>query len=517
MSTTPEPSTVEATVLAKSSTAAGVIAIDDVYIAPDRMREDNAATRKYIDEELAPSIYANGVIQPSVLNFPDGGFTDPITGKVYKAVLVAGWCRWQSCIALGMQQIPYTLRKNLRPDQLLELELAENLWRKDMTWQEKVVGIYSTHRSKEILEGAQGNKWGQRETGKLLGCSHGYVAECAALSKAIMAGDIEVKAAASFSDAKKVLAGRKEQAALSLLAQHTGAVPSAKAPTNAPAMGPVRGTAGIDLASLTGSPSELVGALSTPTGTLLPDGITVDLSEIIFNMDNRDWFSAQTPASVDIIYTDIPYGIDMDNLDFNAADLDRVVEAHDIDENVSQMLPFLENAYRVLKDQTYCLFWYDIKHHEKLTAWGEQVGFSVCPYPFIWNKLHPCRNRAGNTWPTKAVEYVMIMRKGTASLRKPMTKNYFDADGSAERKLQRNPFSKPFEVSRHLLSHFVIPGDVMVDCYAGEGSLVCAGLNMGLRVKAIEKNPVHVPGLTERVKTTYSALTRSGVTFTHGN
>ena len=56
-----------------------------------------------------------------------------------------------------------------------------------------------------------------------------------------------------------------------------------------------------------------------------------------------------------------------------------------------------------------------------------------------------------------------------------------------QRQTQRNPFAKPFAVSKEVIGAVCIPGDVVVDCYAGEGSLVRCALNMGMQIRAIEK------------------------------
>ena len=122
----------------------------------------------------------------------------------------------------------------------------------------------------------------------------------------------------------------------------------------------------------------------------------------------------------------------MGNLDFSAEDLDRVADEHDVEENISQMRPFLKNCYRVLKPGKYLIFWYDLSHHEKLQKWGKDVGFDVQVPPLFWCKEHPCKNRAAGKWWTGATEYMMVMCKGTGTLRKPQLKNFFFADGRAE-------------------------------------------------------------------------------------
>lgn len=502
----------EQQILSKSTEGSNIIDLDQVYINPERARKDTAEVRRYIDEELCPSIIDNGLIHPPILNF----FDEPIErdGKTYPCELVAGWCRTQAFIMLGLTKLPYNPRRNLSETEYKEVELEENFRRRDMTWQEKVCAIDEIHQLKMRRAGADGTKWGQSHTGKMLGTSAGHVNNAKKLASYIRNGDEEIINASGVTDALNILVKRKDDELAQYVAAQAGV--QTATPTPVTGMGPIRGSTGISLDDVaatspqTNSPTE-----SVDTGTVmeLTQVTEFDLNKIVFNEDNRDWFARQPDESVDLVYTDIPFGIDMDNLDFNAADLDRVADAHDVEENVSQMKPFLENSYRVLKDGKYCLFWYDLKHHEKLIEWALEVGFTAQPYPIVWCKTHPCRNRAGNIWWTKAIEYVMVLRKGTATLREPQTKNYILADGSAERKMQRNPFSKPFEVSKQIIEPLTIPGDLMLDPYAGEGSIVRAGLNMGLQVIGVEKEEHHYIRLVEHVRNVLTAMTRGKAKF----
>ena len=482
-------------VLAKSASGTGLIPISDIIIPPDRIREDTPSIRSRIDTDLAPSIVDCGLIHPPVLNYDE-------TSNTY--TLVAGWCRLQACIALGLTEIPYNLVKDLHEDQRLELELEENLRRSDMTWQENVLAIARIHKLKTKLARANSEPWGLKQTGAVIGlASTGHISECLKVAEHLRAGDEEVTKAPTFSQASKIIGGRVEDAIVEELMGSSMPKPKKRKPSD---IGPVSSSQGIDLTAAIDSTVSVNESLSGPE-------LEVDLSQILFHMDNKEWFDQAGDECVDLVYTDIPYGIDMSMLDYGADDLDRVAEAHDIDENVSQMRPFLMNAYRVLKDKKYCFFWYDLKHHEKLYNWGKEAGFDVLPYPLIWCKEHPCRNRAAGKWPTKAVEYVMVMGKGTATLREAWTKNYILADGSTERKTQRNPFAKPFAVSKWILEKVAVPGDLMLDCYAGEGSLVRCAINMGLRVIAVEKDEKHIPRLEEHIKRVYSEMSRGKATF----
>lgn len=79
--------------------------------------------------------------------------------------------------------------------------------------------------------------------------------------------------------------------------------------------------------------------------------------------------------------------------------------------------------------------------------------------------------------------------------------------------MQRNPFAKPFEISKKIIETVVIPGATILDPYAGEGSLVRAALRLGMKAIAVEKSKKHFPGLVEHVKKIYSDMARGKAEF----
>lgn len=504
-----ETETLQEQILRRSSTGHGVISIAQIYISPERMRKDSPTVRKHIDEDLCPSIAEKGLIQPPTIHLFDT--LKEIDGRTYAAELIAGWCRLQAFIALGLEFIPYNSRAKLTPDQLLELELEENDVRLDMSWQDRCLGIRAIHLKKKYEASKNGTSWGFRESGRLLGMALGHIHDIITVAEALP-GDEELNSASNIYDAMKILMARKEDAIVAELANAALGSTSIKPLTGKQIQ--TLSERGITISPMANKPVVSTSSVSEPLPQVQQEtNYKIDLSKMLFNMDNKEWFAQAEPESVDLVYTDIPYGIDMDNLDFGADDLERVRDAHDVDENVSQMGPFLRNAFKVLKPNKYCLFWYDIKHQEKLHQFALDAGFTVQPYPIIWCKEHPCRNRAAGTWWTKAVEYVFVCRKGTGTLRMAQTRNWYLADGSAERRTQRNPFSKPFAVSKPLLEATTVPGDKVLDCYAGEGSLVRCALTMGRQIVAVEKEKHHFDRLTEHVKKVISSLTRDKASY----
>lgn len=480
---------------------------------PERMRRNSPSVLSHI-EELSISISKHGLIQPVVIFFDSANDNRP-TG-------VAGWCRTQASLKLSLDSVPFVLRQNLSPDVAKALELEENLRRKDMTWQEKILGIYETHMLKVKLSAIDYKTWGQRETGAVLGIKASHVNHAICLAEAMLAGETCVLEASTIDEADKALLAKQQDLAAAILAEKAGVkltISSAVA-TKGKRSGPV-GTS-LDSASTnldvdidpalfadlipTRSDSEHNKAKVPATKN------TVELSKMLFNVSCHDWFNQAPAKSIDLIYTDIPFGIDMANLE-TIDGVDLVAHAHEVEENVEQMSPFLKGAFKVLKPDSFLLFFYDLKHHEKLFNWATEAGFKVQEWPVVWIKTHSCKNNAPQYNWTKATEYVMCCRKGSPTLRKPQLNNYIAANGKAEKQMQRNPFAKPFDFSKQLLDPVIIPGMTVLDCYAGGGSLLRACINLGCRVIGLEKDPAQFPHLQESIKQTFKSMLRGEVEF----
>jgi len=489
------------------TTAAGEVSLSSLIIS-SRVREDIPSVREYISSRLAPSIAARGLIQPIIVKSHDL----PIEGvNAYgdqcksHYELVAGWCRTQAFVLLGHTSIPYCFRSDLPEHELRALELEENTARLEMTWQDRVLAMSEIYRLKKLAHADDAEHYGFRQAGDELNVAAGYINEMVTIAKLIRAGDKDVIACDSVYSVRKLMALRKEDAIQSRLQAITrDAITKVKKQISTP----------FNNFNTTHKPLPLPsGSKSEPLKNKVGDEKhRVELSSMLYNMDCHEWFDKAQAECIDLVYTDIPFGINMEDL-AEMGNIDRVRFEHDVDENLSQMPRFLAGAYKVLKDKSYLLFWYDLAHHEKLLQWAEDVGFSVEPYPLMWLKTHGCKNKAAHCWFTKATEYVMVCRKGTATLKHPMNVNYFAASGDAERKMQANPFSKPFAFSQWALEPILHPGMTVLDCYAGEGSLLRAVLNLGGRIIGVEKSELHFPRLEEHVRNFFKETFNNNVEF----
>jgi DNA modification methylase/ParB-like chromosome segregation protein Spo0J len=458
----------------------------------DRLRRNIKEVQENA-ERIADSIILVGPIQPLVLDEDNN--------------LIDGECRYTAYKDILKQvEVPIVRRIKLEQAMKWMIELDANMQRKQMRWQDIALGIAAVHERESKMASDRKEQWGLRATGALVKQSHSYVQDCIIVANHLRKNDQEICDAKNLEAAKQVLLLRKEQALTVAAARISGAVTVAQPKAPKPS-----GIINIQL-----------GDPTTPKPTVVPTSAeeiramnVVNLSSRLHNVDCTTFMKeTMSPESVDAIITDIPYGIDMDLLE-DMQGIDMMRSTHDIDQNVEQMKPFLEGAYRVLKPNTFLFFFYAQQHQEKLSSWGREAGFKVLDWNLLWLKPHSCKNNAPHQNPTKSYEPVMVMKKGKPVLAKPMTKCHLEVDGMPDKRLQANPFAKPLEfIDKKILDHIFIPGMTILDPFAGEGSILRACVYRGAKIIGCELDEQRFPALVARMKETYKNMLGGNVQFT---
>lgn len=471
-------------------------------ITEDRGRED------YGDlQELADSISELGIIHPPT-----------IAGE---GELIAGGRRLAAMKLLGVNPVPVNRRENMPKHLIVELELEENIKRLDMKWQEKVLLIYKTHELKNVESIKRGKSWKQSETGKLLGVSNGHVSHALHIAKLMMEGDEEVTASKNLIEAWNIVMARREREAMAQIAERSGAVVRTPKASDAVVVDFDGGGAGVANTDMHTPSTEELGLTSfreSELQTVSPEASVshdIDLGTIFSHGDCIEVMASMPEKSVDHVVTDIPYGIDMGNLD-TMKNIESVASTHDVAQNVEMMPKFLKAAYRLIRDGGFCVFWYDLDHHEKLHVWAKEAGFTSQSWPLVWCKTHTCLNQSATKNYTKSTEVAMVLRKDSDSnLKKTANKNYLIADGLAEKKLYDNPFAKPFEAWKFILEHVGFKGQIVLDPFGGQMSSVRAMINLGFVPRAIEIDPYHFVQGIKGVTELYSEMLQDKVSFSN--
>lgn len=440
-------------------------------------------------EGLAESIRVNGLIQPIVVRRND-------------LRLVAGGRRLSAMRSLGWTSVPVTFLDELPDHKLRELELEENIRRKEMTWQERVLSIDEIHKLRQRDAHLTGEEWGNAQTGELLGVSDASVSYATTIARLLRKGDKDITKAEGLTHALRVLVQRREAEAMAALVTST-LLSTPKASTSV-------------------LPDEALTVVAATQGGTLDEtrdadkvdntsGISVPLSHWLHRADALTHIASLGSASIDHIVTDPPYAIDMDMLEQQntGMDVSSVRAEHSIDANLKVLQAFISEAYRVLKDKSFFCMWYDIAHHEKIVHWATKAGFRVQRWPFVWAKTHSCLNQAAQYNFTKATEVCLIARKGNATLVTPQAVNYILEDNHEAQLMFDHPFAKPHNVWATLIEAVSIKGQTIFDPFAGHGSCPCAAIELGRRPYACELNAEHFTSLQHHVRNAYLRLLRT--------
>lgn len=438
--------------------------------------------------ELAESISRFGLICPLTVRLLEDGTHE----------LVAGGRRYEALTLLASDESPHPHAINvpvyIRHDVPLAdarlMELVENLHREDVSWQETICGIYDVHRMMEKSHAIDGQRWTQQMTGQLMRFSAAYVSYAKHLAQAIMSGDEEVISADGPAEAIAVLAKRER----ARLEKH-------------------RATILDNAVAIRKTPAQNVLATTDAEGNVTP--IIIDEPDMPALTDTAvdAWAAAQRivqhgdsinvlipaipDATFDGIFTDIPYGIDMGNLDIKH--IGETASAHDRDANIADFETFLREAYRVLKPSTFCVFWMDVEHTTLLQQLARAAGFRVQRWPLHAQKPI-AKNEAASYNTTKDYESVLVCAKEGATLVNKSSTSFipwqFD---KGEREQYAHPFVKPHNANAWLLNKFFYPSAHLLDPYCGEGSGVLSMLRCGHTVTAMELEEHHVIRAREHV------------------
>lgn len=296
---------------------------------PTRLRHDYGGVEF---ERLKESLTEYGQIQ-SLLLTPDN-------------VLVAGGRRYAAMKQLNWTEAECIVGPPSERDRLLEIELEENVRRLNMSWQERCLAIALIHKMKKDKD----TKWGLRETGELLNTSFAHLSKLVKVADRLrLQGDKrdeEMWALPDLNSALGLLLKRKETKAANRLSE----MERDKREATAKSLGLVGKPTSVD------DIDKLI-ADNTPDGEAAE--ALVNLSAYYHCEDFRTHLPRLGPESFDHVVTDIPYGIDMRNLERLVVDLDTVADQHDVEDNKALMPVFLAETYRVLRTGGFCIFWYE--------------------------------------------------------------------------------------------------------------------------------------------------------------
>lgn len=169
---------------------------------------------------------------------------------------------------------------------------------------------------------------------------------------------------------------------------------------------------------------------------------------------------------------------------------------------------WLEVAVTHLAADAPLVLWTNLLGREPITSVAKELGWAHQRGEFVWGK----RTREGNSGEEllRVVETALIFTKTPAPAPSPADPAVpwaavagYDDDGEGKR-WGDHPNHKPFRVLEPLVRTWTKPGQLVVDCFAGSGSIAAAALRLSREAVCIELEPDWAARVTQRLSTVRS-------------
>jgi DNA modification methylase len=376
-------------------------------------------------EELAQSIKEHGQIHPI-----------RITSDMK---LIAGERRLRACKLAGLK-VEAVIKENCSAIELKELELRENLDRKDMTWQERIAGLAELDSLKKSIHGEpksgrSGVGWSLSDTANLVGVTAPNVHAALQMAKAIEVFP-ELAASKNQHEATKKLRKITEKLAIAELASRKKA--------------------------------SAVGQSVLADENFIVGDAFAGLASLVEN-------------SVDFANVDTPYGIDLQEnkkIQSEVRTDNDYVEWHK-DAYLGNIKIVAEQCFRILKNDRWMLFWFGQEWYLQVYTTLLNAGFKVDKIPAVWyGGVGGAQTMAPEINLARCYEQFFVCRKGDPILIKRGRPNVFCFDKMAPQN-KIHPTEKPIELMTELYDTFVLPGQIGISPFIGSGNDLRAGYMHG--------------------------------------
>jgi site-specific DNA-methyltransferase (adenine-specific) len=433
------------------------IRVSDI-ICDDRIRTDLGNI-----DEMCTSIREFGLIQPIVLvidhfrNFE----TDHV---IERARLVAGGRRFAAIKRLGWHDLIHAKHFVWRDEKggtpeidlkMKAIEIEENVKRKELTWQERVLG--------------------ERELLLIMQKIHGGAAKSGAPTRAEKYHG-EVK---GFGVNKLAAMLGKSAGSVSQNIQLANAI------TKVPQLAQAE-TAESARRQITTLGTIIQMQKAAPTVHSVNDkGEKVEEKWILYEGELSANISKLMAESVDLVYSDLPFAVELSNMSKHAGG---VISYRDTKVGLLQDLTtFANESYRILKSDRYAVFWFGFNYYTELLSALQVAGFKVNVVPFIWFKnsrsTENPNQRYGNSY-----DPAIIAAKGSPSFIRPGMQNFFSfPQPTGANKLQIA--QQPVELVTRFLQDMVVPKATVCDLTAGSGTTGVAAVKFGCKAIMFEREP----------------------------
>lgn len=378
---------------------------------------------------LAESISQHGQIAPIVLDEDNN--------------LIAGERRYRAHCLLKKETIGVVYREALTDIQKKEIELEENIQRKAFTWQEEVTAKKQLHELKQKLYGAavKGHEtedtWKLKDTAVALGESVGTVS-------------MDIKLARGMKAFPELLKEKSKTTAYKKLCQLQANI----------------------MQEMLSDRLKKANVISHP---------------MIINGDCIEEMRKMPAESVDLILTDPPYGIDIDNAHTFGRQSEQKMYSDSHDQVFDMLDKAIKEMYRVLKMDRHMYIFFGIDKYDTLVKLLIKHGFEVHPLPLIWDKGSGSYASQSTTF-VHSYEPFFHCSKGRRKLNGTPRDLFPVKRVPSGGKI--HPSQKPCSLLRDLIGFSSLPGELVLDPFGGSYSTLRAAKECHRRAIGIEIDTV---------------------------
>lgn len=406
--------------------------------------------RKDIDHakvnDLANSIKESGLLHSIVVRRPHPD--EDVGGRPY--VLVVGGRRIAAHILLDRNEIEARLLEDLDPVSAEIAELDENLKRVDISWQEEVEARERIHHLRQL----------SIETGATIKDARGAIVT-AVQSLRETAEEFDLSKAAFSRDLK--------------LAQLIRDDPTLRNATSK--------ASALRQAAFRASLAEKAANVEASA--------TANIGSRLYIQDAAIFAMTLAPQSVDLVFTDLPYGIDQFEVQSTGDIHEGASKFDDSEERLRNLLDHLiPEIPRILKPEGWVCFFMCYEWHADLMARLQTAGLKVQFPPWIWHR--PGSSNWGHFPEFNAAnryEMIVVASRDGARLCKKPVENVLTYEAVATAEKTHN-HQKPHELCKEVIERCTVPGQMVVDFCFGSGAHLAAAAEMGREFKGSETNPL---------------------------
>jgi DNA modification methylase len=186
--------------------------------------------------------------------------------------------------------------------------------------------------------------------------------------------------------------------------------------------------------------------------------------------------------SIDFILTDPPYLV-------NYRDRDGRTIQNDV--NADWLKPAMREAYRVLKMNRVAVMFYSWNRVDKFFDAWKDAGFQPVGH-IVFRKTYSSSSR----FLSYQHEQAYLLAKGRPPLPKRAIADVMDMPYSGNK---LHPTQKPIEPLAQLIRSFTLPGELVLDPFAGSGSTCAAAMLTGRKYVGIELDAEYLKQASARL------------------